>query len=309
MAVSQTLRVAIVQFSPKIGQIQANLNTAKMLCQQLKPRSVDLVCLPEMIFSGYVFESATAILPYLERPRIGPTSQFCSELADRLHCYVVSGYAERLDPEEMKNSADETGNSPVGANSAVLYGPDGRWVGDYRKTNLFEIDESWAKPGNGFATFLLPSPLRTMSLGICMDLNAQPPHSWTIEEGPYEIADYCLSKGTNILVLLNAWLDSGKDLEEDHDRHTQRFWTARLRPLWDRSGVVDELKASKVSSAQPVESGKETLVIICNRTGDENGKTFAGTSSILSMRQGAPPVVLKQTGRKEEGLKLWTVSL
>lgn len=35
----------------------------------------------------------------------------------------------------------------VGANSAVLYGPDGAFVGNYRKTNPFETDKTWAKPG------------------------------------------------------------------------------------------------------------------------------------------------------------------
>ena len=35
----------------------------------------------------------------------------------------------------------------VGANSAIIYGPDGQWVGGYRKTNLFETDKPWAKPG------------------------------------------------------------------------------------------------------------------------------------------------------------------
>lgn len=120
-----------------------------------------------------------------------------------------------------------------------------------------------------------------------MDLNAQPPHSWTIEEGPYEIADYCLSQGTNVLVLLNAWLDSGTDAQEDYDRHTQLFWTARLRPLWERSGVVNDSKAGKGSPARPVESSKETLVIICNRTGEENGKhtSLPKTYQLTSFRQ------------------------
>lgn len=109
---------------------------------------------------GYVFESPSAISPYLEGPRIGPTTQFCSELAGRLHCYVVAGYPERLDPEEMKNGVDEAGNSPVGANSAVLFGPDGRWVGGYRKTNLFETDKTWAKPGEVAIVSLSPITLR-----------------------------------------------------------------------------------------------------------------------------------------------------
>ena len=36
---------------------------------------------------------------------------------------------------------------PVGANSAVLLGPEGQLVGTYRKTNLFSTDMTWAVPG------------------------------------------------------------------------------------------------------------------------------------------------------------------
>lgn len=91
---------------------------------------------------GYVFENAEAITPYLEHPRTGITSQFCSELAQKLKCYVVAGFPEKLSPEEKTTNIEQ-----VGANSAVLYGPDGEWVGGYRKTHLYKTDLTWAKPG------------------------------------------------------------------------------------------------------------------------------------------------------------------
>ena len=124
---------------------------------------------------GYVFDSAEHISPYLEHPHTGPTSKFCKELAERLGCYVAAGYPERLDPHEANTHAEDVssnllsgemeiepngvksrGTSPtpdrqvqmqVGANSAVLYSPSGECVLGYRKTNLFQTDMSWAKPG------------------------------------------------------------------------------------------------------------------------------------------------------------------
>ena len=118
---------------------------------------------------GYVFDSAEAISPHLERPHTGPTSEFCKELAARLSCYVVAGYPERLEPHETVNvnslagemedtlntvARGDTSTSPelrervyVGANSAVLYSPSGECVLGYRKTHMFETDETWAKPG------------------------------------------------------------------------------------------------------------------------------------------------------------------
>ncbi|KAJ7160134.1 carbon-nitrogen hydrolase [Mycena filopes] len=289
-------RIAVVQFQPKIGQVQANMARARELCRGIPPRSIDLVCLPEMIFSGYVFESAASIAPYLEHPRTGPTSTFCAELARRLKCYVVAGYPERLEPSEMEQHLAETGASVVGANSAALYGPEGEWVGGYRKMNLYSTDKTWAKPGTGFATFTLPPPLRNVSLGICMDLNAHPPpHSWTIEDGPYEVADHCLAQKTDVLVLLNAWLDSGEETEEDHDMDTLNYWAERLRPLWQSSESPDS---------------HETIVVACNRGGDENGKKFAGSSGVFRMRQGGGKsgILRAALGREDEDVMVWDSS-
>ncbi len=82
---------------------------------------------------------------------------FCASLAARLRCYVVAGYPERLKPEEVRRvvlpaSDHENGTEAreidkVGANAAALYGPDGEFVGDYRKTNLYETDMTWARAG------------------------------------------------------------------------------------------------------------------------------------------------------------------
>lgn len=139
------------------------MNTVNLLTRQMK---------------GYVFDSAASISPYLEDPLTGPTSKFCQELAERLKCYVVAGYPERLSPSEAEahvriattnvlsremeippaSSAVEASKSAgpqeepqariqVGANSLALYGPTGKWVGGYRKTNLYETDMTWAKPG------------------------------------------------------------------------------------------------------------------------------------------------------------------
>jgi protein N-terminal amidase len=149
---------------------------------RLESHTVDLVCLPEMIFTGeslvavtkdgfrligsiavgYMFPDAHSIRPYLEHPRHGPTALFCSDLASSLQCYVTAGYPEQLSPDEVRvqDTSRPTAASPdrgtevekeqVGANSAVLYGPDGCWVGGYRKTNLFRTDLTWAKAGKSY---------------------------------------------------------------------------------------------------------------------------------------------------------------
>ncbi|THU95464.1 carbon-nitrogen hydrolase [Dendrothele bispora CBS 962.96] len=361
--------------TPKIGQVQANLKRAREIVRPIIPHSVDIVCFPEMVMSGYVFESASAITPYLELPHVGPTSQFCSELSNRLGCYVIAGYPERLIGEEAPterpdgdeeekpdserpktrngdahgtNGARKKGKEKpriVGANSAVIYGPGGKYLGGYRKTNLFEIDKTWAKPGHGFSTFRLPFPpdcppsqpstVLTLSLGICMDLNVQPDVDWESLDGdPYELADHVIAEKVDVLVLLNAWLDSGldPDSKNESDWATLHYWSERLKPLWygseppmlneDGSYSWDD---SEEDGDWEMEEGddfgedwstpshrekSETVVIVCNRTGQEKGKLFAGSSAIFHMVKGSgTPRLLESMGRYEEGMRGWGLLL
>ncbi|EIN12801.1 carbon-nitrogen hydrolase [Punctularia strigosozonata HHB-11173 SS5] len=290
-------RIAVIQYAPKIGHVSENISRATALCADLEPGSVDLVCLPEMVFSGYVFRDASHIAPYLETPRKGPTSVFCSLLADRLRCYVLAGYPEKIDPAERPKMRPWT----IGYNSAVLYGPGGIFVGNYRKTNLYDTDMSWAEPGAGFATFNLPAPLGRLSLGICMDLNAQPPAVWTLEEGPYELAEHCLSTRSRVLVVLNAWLDSLEDEDAETDWSTLNYWAARLRPLWRNRGSV---LAQAVTPSQP--HAEHVTVIICNRSGKESGIKFAGSSALFQMHPGVgKPRLVDAMSRREEGIRVW----
>jgi len=138
-----------------------------------------------------------------------------------------------------------------------------------------------------------------------MDLNPQPPANWTSAAGPYELADYCVENKTNILLLLNAWLDSnvwedadliaeesedgdGEKREGERgeevtgpDQDTLNYWAARLWPLWrkdvSRRGSTasqgGEIDAEEDRDGQEEENRRahETIVVACNRTGEENG--------------------------------------
>ncbi len=105
----------------------------------------------------------TAILPYLEHPRIGPTSLLSRSLARRLKCHVIAGYPEiyagTSTSDETKSYGDDATaivgkgkdvaieGEGVGWNSAMVVGPTGEVLGNYRKTFRFETDKSWAKEG------------------------------------------------------------------------------------------------------------------------------------------------------------------
>lgn len=117
-----------------------------------------------------------------------------------------------------------------------------------------------------------------------MDLNTQPPAIWSLK-GPYELADFALKKKANVLILLNAWIDSGVEPEEAKDWSTLNYWAARLRPLWakieepeddgDSSGSDSDSEPHERPVARDSTLGHETTVVICNRAGKENGAVLS----------------------------------
>lgn len=100
-----------------------------------------------------------------------------------------------------------------------------------------------------------------------MDLNPFPRSSWTLDGGPYELANHCVEHKSNILLLLNAWLDSKEEPETENDYSTINYWAARLRPLWKGSD-----RTRPTNDDEP--SDHETTVIVCNRSGEENGAHY-----------------------------------
>ncbi|KIJ54807.1 hypothetical protein M422DRAFT_24696 [Sphaerobolus stellatus SS14] len=284
-------RIGVVQVAPELGQVEKNTQKVIDVTSKLRPGSLDLLCMPEMVLTGYTFPSAEAIRPYLEHPETGPTSICCRDLAKRLRCHVMAGYPEAIpDSDSDSDSSDNL----VGYNSALIYGPDGKYLGGYRKTNLFNTDMPWARAGDGFQIYNLGDILGRISLGICMDLNPFPSAVWTsLDDGPYELAAYVKEQDTRLLVILCAWLDSKDDPAKRWDLRTADYWLTRLLPLWyAKNGTTSE---------------KETIVVVCNRCGSEDDTLFAGTSAIFRLIHGEKPQFIGIMSRTEEDVRVWEV--
>ena len=114
-----------------------------------------------------------------------------------------------------------------------------------------------------------------------MDLNPRS-LSWTIDEGPYELADHCLRTGSGLLILLNAWLDSEAEVDMEEDISTMNYWATMMRPLWDRMG--NNGSSGEDAGPQNIPEDSETIVVICNRSGTENGEHSLHTPEVSRMR-------------------------
>jgi len=123
-------KVAVVQFAPKLMDVEHNL--AKMLAM-IGQCKADLVVLPELITTGYVFRNADEIIPLAESIPSGVAFRAIRELAMKTDVSVVYGFAEK------------DGNKLY--NSSVLINPNGDFM-VYRKIHLFMREKLLFSPGD-----------------------------------------------------------------------------------------------------------------------------------------------------------------
>lgn len=193
------MRVAAVQFKATKRDPGASLARLVPLAREAA-RGADLVVLPEMAATGYVFASADDVRPFAE-PADGPTFRALSDVAREAGAWLVCGYVER-ESERLFNSA-----LVVDRGGALRF--------SYRKTLLYEADEGWATPGDsGYRAF--DTGAGTFGVGICMDLNDDRFTAWVRAQGPDAVA------------FPTNWLDQGDEV--------WGYWAWRLRGA--RSALV-----------------------------------------------------------------------
>ncbi|KAL2220047.1 carbon-nitrogen hydrolase [Thermoascus aurantiacus ATCC 26904] len=173
------MRIATLQFAPKLGDVEGNIRRAEELLkrgtrrngrdrdgveevggdgggcgiEELRP---EILVLPELAFTGYNFPSLEAITPYLEPVGEGPTAKWARETAKRLRCKVCVGYPEIQRASSLSSSSDQ--EPPVGTrppadgdkcfNSLLVVDDDGQILLNYRKRFLYYTDETWASEGD-----------------------------------------------------------------------------------------------------------------------------------------------------------------
>jgi predicted amidohydrolase len=143
-------RLAFVQGAPRFGRTAENLERGLALAATVE---ADLVVIPELWSSGYVFSSHDEVETLAEDASHGPTARALAAAARRERRHYVAGFPER-----------DRGRF---YNSALLVGPSGvRAV--YRKLHLFEREQEWFTPGNLPLVVHRVGPAR-VGLLICFD--------------------------------------------------------------------------------------------------------------------------------------------
>jgi predicted amidohydrolase len=145
-----SIRVGFVQGRPQFGRPSENLEHGLALADTIE---ADLVVLPELWSSGYVFSSHDEVDALAEDASTGVTATALKSAARRGKRHFIAGFPERARGRFY--------------NSAMLVGPAGvRAV--YRKLHLFEREQEWFSPGNLALEVQRVGPARVGML-ICFD--------------------------------------------------------------------------------------------------------------------------------------------
>ena len=193
------VRVAVVQFDPQVGiqHSQANLEHSLELAREAAINGANLIVLPELANTGYLFGTRQEAFLHAELIPEGPSMQAWLDFARKHQVYLAAGLAER-DGVQLFDSA-------------VLVGPGG-FIGKYRKAHLWNREKLWFTPGNlGFPVF--DTPIGRIGLLICWDI-------WFPE-----VPRLLSLQGADIICSLNNWIWTPPPLFDDSGKCMASYLT------------------------------------------------------------------------------------
>jgi predicted amidohydrolase len=112
------IKLGLCQFDVEFGKTEKNLKKAEKL---IKKCDADIIVLPELFTSGYLFTSKEEVKNLAEK-RDGKTIRFLKDMAKEKGCFIFAGFAEKSN-EGIYNSS-----ALIGYDESEIY---------YRKTHLF----------------------------------------------------------------------------------------------------------------------------------------------------------------------------
>jgi len=147
------MRVGFYQFQPSLNNNNANREKIRFALETMQ---ADLIVLPELCNSGYLFTSRDQLETAAE-PIDGKTAGLLVKLSQQKECVIVAGLCEKAVEHYY--------------NSSILVTPSGN-LRLYRKLHLFGTETKWFTPGDRMPeTYSVTLKGQEVKLGmmICYD--------------------------------------------------------------------------------------------------------------------------------------------
>jgi predicted amidohydrolase len=147
-------RIVCQQLAPRIAALETNRELAMNAIAAAVQDRADIIVLPELMTSGYVFESAKEAAS-VAIPATDPLLREWGAAASRGDAVVIGGFCERGDDGQIYNSAAVVDGSGV--------------LGVYRKIHLWDREKLWFQPGTA-PPVVFDTPAGRIGVIICYDL-------------------------------------------------------------------------------------------------------------------------------------------
>ncbi|MBE2226498.1 MAG: hypothetical protein IAE93_04125 [Ignavibacteria bacterium] len=150
------MKAAYLQFQPVLNDTEANIKQIAELTGKIT-ENIDLLIMPELTNSGYLFTSLDEAMSASEEIPGGKFCQTLKQIASAKNMFIVSGICERAEDKLY--------------NSAILVSPDGK-IDTYRKTHLFYEEKLWFHQGDsGLNVYEIAGEFGRVKIGmmICFD--------------------------------------------------------------------------------------------------------------------------------------------
>lgn len=154
MNTAKNTLVACCQLAAKIGDLAYNRNLTERAIRSAALQGAQVVVLPELVQSGYLFADRAEALALAETVE-GPTLRLWQALAVELNVVIVGGFCERLAGDELANSA------------ALIDARGVRAV--YRKAHLWDAEKTIFRAGDA-APPVIETVHGRIGMLICYDL-------------------------------------------------------------------------------------------------------------------------------------------
>lgn len=148
--------VACCQLAPRVGDLAGNVELSTDAIATAVTNGADVVVLPELVTSGYVFESieeAEAVAVTLDHPVFGGWATASARA--RTPACVIGGFCERGRDGQLYNSLVVVDGGEVAA--------------VYRKTHLWDRERLWFSPGDALPPVVATAAGR-IGVAICYDI-------------------------------------------------------------------------------------------------------------------------------------------
>lgn len=182
-----SVRVACCQIEPRIGCKEENVEKTLKFIEDAVKKGAEMVVLPELANTGYVFNTRREAYGLSEQVPGGPTTETWEEEAKEHGIFIAAGISER--------------EEDCLYNTGVLLGPGG-YLGKYRKLYLWYREMLFFEPGDlGLPVF--NTEVGRLAMMICYDM-------WFPE-----VARIYAVQGADIILNITNWVASREPRPEE----------------------------------------------------------------------------------------------